>query len=172
LEYNLTVNKKEKLIRLQTNEADSFLAEIDNKKLHVTYKRIDDHTLRIEIDDDKMRKGVNAFLIDTDNGKIISINGITYTVCDKDDLSLGKTGKKISAGIPDKITPPMPATVISVMVNTEDNVQKGDGIVVISAMKMETTLTAPFNGRVISINTSEGEKVMPGDILVDIEKEK
>ena len=66
----------------------------------------------------------------------------------------------------------MPATVISVIVNKDDNVQKGDGVVVISAMKMETTLTAPYSGRVTSVNTSEGDKVMPGDILVDIEKEK
>jgi biotin carboxyl carrier protein len=38
-------------------------------------------------------------------------------------------------------------------------------------MKMETTLTAPFPGRVTGINVSVGEKVMPGKILVDIEQE-
>jgi len=172
LEYNLTVNKTEKTISLETGETNSFLAEIDNSKLHVKYKRIDDHTLHMEIDDKKTKKGINVFLIDTENGKTISINGITYTVQDKDKLPSGGSGKKITTGIPDKITPPMPATVISVIVNKDDNVQKGDGVVVISAMKMETTLTAPYSGRVTSVNTSEGDKVMPGDILVDIEKEK
>jgi len=34
---------------------------------------------------------------------------------------------------------------------------------------METTLTAPFAGRVVRVNTAEGQKVMPGDILVDLE---
>jgi biotin carboxyl carrier protein len=37
---------------------------------------------------------------------------------------------------------------------------------------METTLQAPFKGKVLKINVAEGEKVMPGQILVDIEKEE
>jgi pyruvate carboxylase len=39
-------------------------------------------------------------------------------------------------------------------------------------MKMETTLFAPFDGTVKKVNVAEGDKVMPGDILVDIEKEE
>jgi biotin carboxyl carrier protein len=57
------------------------------------------------------------------------------------------------------------------MVAEGDSVQKGDNVIVLTAMKMETTLTAPFPGRVKGINVSVGEKVMPGKILVDIEKE-
>ena len=44
--------------------------------------------------------------------------------------------------------------------------------VVVSAMKMETTLKAPYNGTVMQINTAEGEKVMPGEILADIKEIK
>ena len=39
-------------------------------------------------------------------------------------------------------------------------------------MKMEATLTAPFDARVVRINVAEGDKVMPGDILVDLEAEE
>ncbi|MDY0223131.1 MAG: acetyl-CoA carboxylase biotin carboxyl carrier protein subunit, partial [Desulfobacterium sp.] len=51
-----------------------------------------------------------------------------------------------------------------------DPVEKGDPVVVVSAMKMETTLTAPHGGTVTRIGVKQGDKVMPGDILVDIEK--
>ncbi|MRR35573.1 hypothetical protein EG829_13030, partial [bacterium] len=51
-----------------------------------------------------------------------------------------------------------------------DTVTKGQGVVVVSAMKMETTLQAPFAGMVTRVNTAEGDKVMPGMILVDIER--
>ena len=64
----------------------------------------------------------------------------------------------------------MPAVVVSVLVNAGDQVNQGDGVIVVAAMKMETTLTAPYDGKVIKINASEGDNVMPGDILVDIEK--
>jgi biotin carboxyl carrier protein len=38
-------------------------------------------------------------------------------------------------------------------------------------MKMETTLTAPSDGMVKTVNVAEGDKVMPGQILVDIDKD-
>jgi biotin carboxyl carrier protein len=38
-------------------------------------------------------------------------------------------------------------------------------------MKMETTLTAPSEGRVRSVNVAVGDKVMPGQILVDIDRD-
>ena len=78
LEYFVffVVNKKEKTVNIETNEGSSFLAEMGKDRFKVTYKRIDDHTLHMEIDDDKIKKGVNVYLTDTGNGKTISINGI------------------------------------------------------------------------------------------------
>jgi biotin carboxyl carrier protein len=38
-------------------------------------------------------------------------------------------------------------------------------------MKMETTLTAPYDGKVKKINASINQKVAPGDVLVEIEEE-
>jgi 3-methylcrotonyl-CoA carboxylase alpha subunit len=65
----------------------------------------------------------------------------------------------------------MPAVVVGVLVSEGDLVELGDRLLVISAMKMETTLTAPRDGRVAAVNVAVGDKVMPGTILVDIEKD-
>jgi 3-methylcrotonyl-CoA carboxylase alpha subunit len=64
----------------------------------------------------------------------------------------------------------MPAVVVSVFAKEGASVVKGDKLVVVSAMKMETTLKAPYDGMIIKVNTAEGEKVNPGEILVDIKK--
>ena len=58
------------------------------------------------------------------------------------------------------------------MVAEGDLVEKGQRIIVVSDMKMEETLQAPFKGKVLKINVAEGDKVMPGQILVDIEREE
>jgi biotin carboxyl carrier protein len=50
-------------------------------------------------------------------------------------------------------------------------VKKGQGLIVVSAMKMETTLVAPTDGRVAKIRTSINAKVAPGDILADIDQQ-
>jgi pyruvate/2-oxoglutarate dehydrogenase complex dihydrolipoamide acyltransferase (E2) component len=64
----------------------------------------------------------------------------------------------------------MPAVVVSILVSQGDCVKQGDRVVVVSAMKMETTLTAPYDGRVRTVHVAVGDKVMPGQVLVDIEK--
>ncbi len=66
----------------------------------------------------------------------------------------------------------MPSVVVRVLVKEGDRVVKGQGLVVVTAMKMETTLKAPHSGVVRKVNTYPEAKVMPGDILVEIEKEE
>ena len=66
----------------------------------------------------------------------------------------------------------MPSTVVAVLVVEGDKVAPGDRVVVVSAMKMETTLTAPYGGTVTAVHVVVGDKVMPGKILVEIEKDE
>ena len=76
----------------------------------------------------------------------------------------------MSGSEPQNVTPPMPSVVVKVLVENGDAVTKGQGLVIVSAMKMETTLNAPYDGVVTGIHAEEGGKVMPGDILVDVKK--
>jgi 3-methylcrotonyl-CoA carboxylase alpha subunit len=55
------------------------------------------------------------------------------------------------------------------MVRVGQTVEKKQPLVVVSAMKMEMTLSAPFGGTVTAVNADEGAQVKPGEILVDIE---
>ena len=64
----------------------------------------------------------------------------------------------------------MPAVVIRLLVALGDAVKKGQPLIVLSAMKMEATLYAPYAGTVKKINAAAGEQVMPGLILVEIEQ--
>jgi biotin carboxyl carrier protein len=72
--------------------------------------------------------------------------------------------------IPPEVRPPMPAVVVKVLVAVGDAVTRGQPLVVVSAMKMETTLVAPKDGTVGEIKAREGDKVNPSDVLVHIEE--
>lgn len=72
--------------------------------------------------------------------------------------------------IPPEVRPPMPAVVVKVLVAVGDAVARGQPLVVVSAMKMETTLVAPKDGTVSEIKAKEGDKVNPSDVLVHIEE--
>jgi 3-methylcrotonyl-CoA carboxylase alpha subunit len=59
--------------------------------------------------------------------------------------------------------------VVRILVAAGDTVEKGQGVVVVSAMKMEMTLVAPYSGTVRAVNTQVGDQVSPGEILAEIE---
>ena len=68
-----------------------------------------------------------------------------------------------------KITAPMPGTIMSIKKKAGDNIQKGDIVMILEAMKMENEIIAPEDGVITSIDTSEGASVNTGDILATFE---
>ena len=64
-----------------------------------------------------------------------------------------------------------PMVGIIVRVNTQEgqNVQKDDPLLVLEAMKMETTITSPQTGKVKAILVAAGESVQSGQVLVEFE---
>src|SRR5690606_11421912 len=62
----------------------------------------------------------------------------------------------------------MPGTVIKVLVEKGDKVNKGDHLMITEAMKMETTVQAPFSGVVKDIHVINGEAIQTGDLLLEL----
>ncbi len=69
---------------------------------------------------------------------------------------------------PQRITAPMPGRVVRVLVLAGAEVQPGDGLLVIEAMKMENELRAPRAGRIAEVAVQEGQAVEAGALVVVI----
>ena len=63
---------------------------------------------------------------------------------------------------------PLPGQVAKIFVKPGNKVIKGDKLLVIEAMKMETTINAEKSGTVKSLNVSSGDNVETKDLLVEI----
>lgn len=74
-----------------------------------------------------------------------------------------------AAAPPPVVTPPMPAVVTRVLVALGQAVSTGEALVTVTAMKMELTLRSPRDGVVRAIRAAPGDKVGPGDVLVEVE---
>ena len=67
------------------------------------------------------------------------------------------------------ITSPMPGKVVKIPVSVGDEVKKGDTVITISAMKMESEYKSPIDGKVAAIHVAEGSTVDAGQVLIEIE---
>jgi biotin carboxyl carrier protein len=67
------------------------------------------------------------------------------------------------------ITAPMPGKVVRVLVKEGDQVETGQGLVVIEAMKMQNEMKASRPGRVIHVNAQPGKTIAAGETLVVLE---
>lgn len=67
------------------------------------------------------------------------------------------------------IKAPMPGAVVSVEVTPGQEVKRGQGVVILAAMKMENEIKSPRAGRVKSVEVQPGQTVEQGRTLVVIE---
>ena len=65
----------------------------------------------------------------------------------------------------EKVTSPLPGTVLKVVAKQGAAVKSGDVLCVIEAMKMENEILAPCDGTVSTASVSEGASVNAGDLL-------
>ncbi len=166
--YELKIGDEVKTLEwLPGEDSDQARVRISEAEYTVRFQAVDDHQVLLQVDG----RTVQAFVAGGANRKYVFIEGSVYRIEELDQA----WKRKIRTGLdetPGEVTPPMPAVVVRILVREGEAVAKGQGLVVVTAMKMETTLKAPFDGLVKQIKTTLQAKVMPGDKLVEIEERK
>ena len=66
---------------------------------------------------------------------------------------------------------PMPGLVLGLPMDAGSNVERGQTVVILEAMKMENDLASPITGKVREIRVSKGQTVNQGDVLVVVSAE-
>jgi biotin carboxyl carrier protein len=165
MEYRLKIDEDTVSIHAEKKGDHGIALSHNNCPLDVEYTLISSHHLHLIINGSP----VNAYFAQEGNVKTVIIRGIPYFIEDADLVNIRTRGTNRSQAVPQEITPPMPAVVVRILVAAGDRVKQGQSVIVVESMKMETTLTAPSDGRVKAVNVARGDKVMPGQILVDID---
>ena len=68
----------------------------------------------------------------------------------------------------EKVTSPMPGTILSVNVAAGDAVKRGQVLMILEAMKMENEIMCPCDGTVTSVSVTKGTAVESGTLLCTI----
>ena len=70
---------------------------------------------------------------------------------------------------PGHVGAPLPGMITTVAVEPNQTVEKGERVLIIEAMKMQSTIYAPIAGKVTAIHAQAGQQVEAKDLLVAIE---
>ena len=100
----------------------------------------------------------------------VNIRGRSYavTIVDPKRLRSGQNSDRHHQGVAE-ILAPMPGKVVRVQLEAGASVEKGTGVVVVEAMKMQNEMKSPRAGVVVSINVKPGDTVNAGDVLAVVE---
>ena len=148
---------------------DHFEKELNRPDIDVV--RLDDKTFHVL----KNGKSHKAKIIATDfDAKfyIIELDGKQHKVKIKDqhDLLVDELGlAKSSEQQMNDVKAPMPGLVLEVEVKVGQKVQKGDGLLILEAMKMENVIKSTGEGVVKDIHISKGAAVDKGQLLIEME---
>ena len=139
-QWQITINGQSTLARGKKLEGDRFAVELDDRRLIASVVAVDDK-------------------------RSIFLQGATYTLLRDDPLHLVEAGGTQGGGL----TAPMPGKVVALLAQPGQKVDKGTPLLILEAMKMEHTITAPAAGTVKAFCYAAGEQVADGAALVEFE---
>ncbi|MDH0142433.1 sodium-extruding oxaloacetate decarboxylase subunit alpha [Aquipseudomonas alcaligenes] len=101
----------------------------------------------------------------------LSIDGMPEEVVFEplNDFVAGAGGKRKQASAPGDVSTTMPGNIVDVLVKEGDVVKAGQAVLITEAMKMETEVQAPIAGTVKAVHVAKGDRVNPGEVLVEID---
>ncbi len=143
------------------HEGDGFVLALSSGEVPVRGKLLNGGELHATIGTRRLR----AEVVRNGNGLDVFYAGRHVRVgCEDRDGSAIR--KDAASGL---LVSPMPGRVISVLVERDSNVEKGQALIVIEAMKMEHTIHASSDGNVTAVFFAEGDLVEEGVELLTID---
>lgn len=145
---------------------DNEVLTVDDKPLEWDIEKINDFEYHLLYNNTSYKMEIRE---EENKTYTVKINGkkVSAAVKDKLDLLLEKLGLDIAdSGKLQSIKAPMPGLIVEIKVKEGDEVQKGDQLLILEAMKMENIIKSPGEGVVKSINIKTGDGVEKNQVLI------
>jgi len=140
-------------------DAQVIEARIDGAAITLATQALPDGATLVDHDGRRL----HAFAARVGDSIVVSIGPHTFTFRQQAD----RRGSRHGLATP-LVTAPMPGKVLKIMVHEGEQVEAGQPLITMEAMKMETTLSAEGPARVKTIPVSPGQMVDAGALLIEL----
>ncbi|MEY2633615.1 MAG: hypothetical protein RIR00_2269 [Pseudomonadota bacterium] len=139
--------------------ADQWALSLGGSTTLARGRKLDGDRFAVELDDRRLI----ASLVAVAERRTVFLQGGTYTLLRDDPLHRVDAGDSQGGGL----TAPMPGKVVALLAQPGQRVEKGAPLLILEAMKMEHTITAPTAGTLQAFCFAVGEQVGDGAALVE-----
>ena len=149
------------------SDGDKIFARIDDREYELDVSEPEPGVFLIRHDNEIYEAAVT---VSNDGKRIVSLKGKDHEIVLYDPKRLrSSAGADAHADGVAEIKTAMPGKVVRILTAPGTPVEKGDGVIVVEAMKMQNELKSPKAGTVKEIRVEEGTTVSAGDVLATIE---
>jgi acetyl/propionyl-CoA carboxylase alpha subunit len=167
--YDVTIG--EKIYRVELAQTGSgWLCKLDGREFPIDVAPLAGGVLSLLVNGRsyEVRQDDSAGRGNIDIGIVIGRERFSAVVRDPRSLR-ARRGRDRGAEGPKKIKAPMPGKVVRILAPPGSEVEFGQSVLVIEAMKMQNELKAPKKGKVSKLNVAEGAAVESGQTLAEVE---
>ncbi len=161
--YLFWVGQKEVSVGLDRADEGSFRVSVDDKTYDVSAEFIGQEQIVLSVDG----RIFNVIVHSNSLSHSVFVNGRLFRVEKRTGLKNFQEEKARQRKRDVKIT--MPGRVIQVYKTAGEEVQEGQPVLVLEAMKMQNEIKAPHSGRLTKVNFEAGDYVEAGSVLFSIE---
>ena len=167
MEQEFTID--DKVYKLDIEHKDGrYHINIDCRNYIIDYTSISNNCFSLLIGN----KAITVYHAEANGKKYLSIEGEQFYIEESKAESI-QAGGTDSTGLKEDpiVCSPMPGKMVKVMVKEGDEVEKGQGLVIVEAMKMENEIKSPMKGRIEKVNFKEGDLVDARQAIIEIKPE-
>ncbi|HPK04782.1 MAG TPA: acetyl-CoA carboxylase biotin carboxyl carrier protein subunit [Bacteroidales bacterium] len=169
MKTEININGRTALVELLQREGNHVKIRVDDEILELDLARVGNGVYSALLND----KSYNIEMVNTNSKRHYTVSTFynTYNVeiIDPQTKYLKSREGAIDEAGGDSIVSPMPGRVIKILVKEKEQVQAGQTVMTISAMKMESEFKAPRDAVVKKINVNEGDVVDGNQVMIVFE---
>lgn len=163
--YEVTIAGQTHKVEL-TRAGTAWHCKLDGRELPLDVAAIQNGVLSLLVDGKSYE--VKQESTATETNIVIGSERFNATVRDPRSLRSRRSAGGAEEGIK-KISSPMPGKVVRILAPVGTEVEAGQGVLVIEAMKMQNEMKSPKKGTIKKISASVGDAVEAGQVLAEIE---